>query len=106
MLVCDSRTSSAKGAFGRHERHESAGMRLHGRCGPLVTAVFSGLRLGLLTVARQYLLAGAANLGPVGLQTAKNSQHVVGIDLQLCLAKPRHIRMASRTFLIICLSHR
>ena len=27
MLVRDSRTSSAKGAFGRHERHESAGMR-------------------------------------------------------------------------------
>jgi hypothetical protein len=27
MLVRDSRTK-AKGAFGRHERHESAGMRL------------------------------------------------------------------------------
>jgi hypothetical protein len=28
MLVRDSCTSSAKGAFGRHEGHESAGMRL------------------------------------------------------------------------------
>jgi hypothetical protein len=28
MLVLDSRTSSANGAFGRHERHDSAGMRL------------------------------------------------------------------------------
>ena len=33
MLVRDRRTSSAKGAFGRHERHESEGMRL-------VTAAF------------------------------------------------------------------
>ena len=28
MLVRDRRTSSAKGAFGRHERQDSAGMRL------------------------------------------------------------------------------
>jgi hypothetical protein len=28
MLVCDSRTNSANGAFGRHERQENAGMRL------------------------------------------------------------------------------
>ena len=28
MLVCDRRTSSANGAFGRQERHESEGMRL------------------------------------------------------------------------------
>jgi hypothetical protein len=28
MLVRDSRTSSANGAFGLHERHDSAGMRL------------------------------------------------------------------------------
>ena len=28
MLVRDNRTSSANGAFGRHERHESEGMRL------------------------------------------------------------------------------
>src|SRR5438874_1595264 len=28
MLVRDSRTSSANGAFGRHERQDSAGMRL------------------------------------------------------------------------------
>jgi hypothetical protein len=28
MLVRDSRTSSAKGAVGRHERQDSAGMRL------------------------------------------------------------------------------
>jgi hypothetical protein len=27
-LVRDRRTSSANGAFGRHERHESEGMRL------------------------------------------------------------------------------
>jgi hypothetical protein len=32
-----------------------------------------GLRLGLLTVARQYLLAGTANLGPVRLQTPENA---------------------------------
>jgi len=44
-------------------------------------SVFSGLRLGLLAVACQYFLAGAANLGPVRLQTTKNTQHVVGIDL-------------------------
>jgi len=29
MLVFDSRTSSANGAFERHERHDSAGIRLH-----------------------------------------------------------------------------
>jgi hypothetical protein len=28
MLVRESRTSSANGAFGRHDRHDSAGMRL------------------------------------------------------------------------------
>jgi hypothetical protein len=28
MLVRESRTSSAKGAFGRHDRHDNAGMRL------------------------------------------------------------------------------
>jgi hypothetical protein len=28
MLVRDRRTSSANGAFGRHDRHDSAGMRL------------------------------------------------------------------------------
>jgi hypothetical protein len=28
MLVRDSRTSSVNGAFGRHERHDSEGMRL------------------------------------------------------------------------------
>ena len=28
MLVRDRRTSSANGAFGRHERHDNAGMRL------------------------------------------------------------------------------
>jgi hypothetical protein len=38
MLVRDSRTSSAKGAFGRHEQHDGAGMRLvtaasYCRCG-------------------------------------------------------------------------
>ena len=33
MLVFDSRMSSANGAFGRHERHDNAGMRL-------VTAAF------------------------------------------------------------------
>jgi len=27
-ISCDRRTSSANGAFGRHERHESEGMRL------------------------------------------------------------------------------
>ena len=69
-------------------------------------SVFSGLRLGLLAVACQYLLAGAANLGPVCLQTAKNTQHVVGINLQLGLAKPRHIWVAGGTFLIISLPHR
>jgi len=60
----------------------------------------------LLAVACQYLLAGAANLGPVCLQTAKNTQHVVGVDLQLGLAKPRHIWVAGGTFLIISLPHR
>jgi hypothetical protein len=28
MLVRESRTSSANGAFGRHDRHDNAGMRL------------------------------------------------------------------------------
>jgi hypothetical protein len=28
ILVFESRTSSANGAFGRHERHDSAGIRL------------------------------------------------------------------------------
>ncbi len=28
MLIRDNRTSSVNGAFGRHERHDSAGMRL------------------------------------------------------------------------------
>jgi len=28
MLVRDKRISSANGAFGRHERHDSSGMRL------------------------------------------------------------------------------
>jgi len=60
----------------------------------------------LLAVACQYLLAGAANLGPVCLRTAKNTQHVVGIDLQLGLAKPRHIWVAGGTFLIISLPRR
>ena len=60
---------------------------------------------GLLTVVRQYLLAGAADLGPVRLQTAQNPQHVIRIDLQLGLTKLAHVWMAGGTFLIISLPH-
>src|SRR6516165_8631709 len=63
------------------------------------------LRVGLLTVVRQYLLAGAADLGPVRLQTTQNPQHVIRIDLQLGLTKPAHVRMAGGTLLIIALPH-
>jgi hypothetical protein len=58
-----------------------------------------------LTVVRQYLLAGAADLGPVRLQTPQNPQHVIRIDLQLGLTKPAHVRMAGGTLLIIALPH-
>ncbi len=61
--------------------------------------------VGLLTVVRQYLLAGTADLGPVRLQTAQNPQHVIRIDLQLGLTKPAHVRMAGGTLLIIALPH-
>jgi hypothetical protein len=60
---------------------------------------------GLLTVVRQDLLAAAADLGPVRLQTAQNPQDVIRIDLQLRLAKPGHVRMAGDTLLIISLRH-
>ena len=58
-----------------------------------------------MTVVRQYLLAGTADLGPVRLQTAQNPQHVIRIDLQLGLTKPAHVRMAGGTLLIIALPH-
>lgn len=61
--------------------------------------------VGLLTVVRQYLLAGTADLGPVRLQTAQNPQHVIRIDLQLSLTEPAHVRMAGGTLLIIALPH-
>ena len=54
-----------------------------------------------MTVVRQYLLAGTADLGPVRLQTAQNPQHVIRIDLQLGLTEPAHVRMAGGTLLII-----
>jgi len=60
---------------------------------------------GLLTVIRQYLLAAAADLGPVRLQTAQNPHDVIRIDLQLRLAKLGHVRMAGDTLLIISLPH-
>jgi hypothetical protein len=49
MLVRDSRTSSAEGAFGRQERHESDGIRL-------VTAAsrwWSSVRRSMALVVRQ-----------------------------------------------------
>jgi hypothetical protein len=69
-------------------------------------ATSSGSFSGLLTVASQYLLAGVADLGPVRLQTAQDSQNVIGIDLHLGLAKSAHVRMASGAFLIISLPHK
>jgi hypothetical protein len=48
MLVCDSRTNSAKGAFGRHERQDSAGMRLD----TVASGWRSSLRRSMLLVER------------------------------------------------------
>jgi hypothetical protein len=56
-----------------------------------------------LAVACQDLLASAADLGPVRLQATQYAKRVVGIDLELGLAKPRYVRMACRAFPIISL---
>src|SRR5262249_61065918 len=58
---------------------------------------------GLLAVASENLLAGATDLRPVGLQAAEDTQRVVGIDLQLGLAKPGHVRMAGGALFVVAL---
>ena len=60
---------------------------------------------GLLAVASENLLAGATDLRPVGLQAAEDTQRVVGIDLQLGLAKPGHVRMAGGALFVVALVH-
>jgi len=63
-----------------------------------------GELLRLLTVARQRIPTGAADLSPVGLQTSRNAQRVIGVLLQLSLAKPPDILTACRTFLLVSLA--
>jgi hypothetical protein len=53
--------------------------------------MMAGAWVGLLTVVRQYLLAGTADLGPVRLQTAQNPQHVIRIDCPAPSAKRRAV---------------
>jgi hypothetical protein len=60
--------------------------------------------LRLLTVARQRIPTGAADLSPVGLQTSRNAQRVIGILVQRSLAKPFDILTARRTFLLVSLA--
>jgi len=60
----------------------------------------------LLAVAGQNLLARVADLSAVRLQAAQYAEHVVGIDLQLGLAKPCHVGMTGDAFLLISLPHR
>lgn len=62
-----------------------------------------GLGRALLTVTCQDLLARAADLGPVCLQATQYTERVVGIELQLRLAKPRHVRVAGGSFALISL---
>jgi len=59
----------------------------------------------LLTVARQRIPTGAADLSPVSLQTSRNDQRVIGILLQLSLAKPSDILTARRAFLLTSLAN-
>lgn len=59
-----------------------------------------------LTVAGEDLLAGNADLGPVGLQTAQDAQNVVRVSLKLELAEPRHVGMAGVALLLGALLHR
>jgi hypothetical protein len=54
-------------------------------------------------VAGENLLAGATDLRPVGLEATENPQSVIGIDLQLGLAKPGDVRMAGGALLAITL---
>jgi hypothetical protein len=61
---------------------------------------------GLLAVACQNLLTGVADLWSVRLQTAENAERIVGIDLQLALAKPSHVRMTSGALFVSTLAHR
>ena len=63
----------------------------------------AGRRRLLLAVARQDLLARAADPGPVRLQATQYAKRIVGIDLKLGLAKPRHVRMAGSAFPLISL---
>jgi hypothetical protein len=63
-----------------------------------------GELLRLLTVARQRIPTGAADLSPVGLQTSRNAQRVIGILLQRSLAKPFDILTARRAFLLVSLA--
>jgi hypothetical protein len=57
-------------------------------------------------VAGKNLLAGAADLRPIGLKTAEDAQRVVWIDLQLRLAKPGYVRMTGSALAVITLVHR
>ncbi len=57
-----------------------------------------GYRLSL-TMTRQRVPTGAADLCPVRLETARNAQHVIGIPLQFSLAKSFDVMTAGRAFL-------
>jgi hypothetical protein len=55
MLVRESRTSSANGAFGLHEWHESAGMRRHSR----VAVTVEGAQAEAMKVDKNRTIGGA-----------------------------------------------
>ncbi len=57
----------------------------------------------LLAVTGQHFLACRADLGAVGLQTAKNPQNIIWINLQLGLTVLGHVRMTGGAFLRIAL---
>ena len=58
---------------------------------------------GLRSVTGQDLLTRAADLGAVRLQATQYTERVVGINLQLSLAKPRYVRVAGGAFALISL---
>jgi len=54
-------------------------------------------------VAGENLLAGVTDLRPIGLETAEDTQRVIGIDLQLGLAKPGDVGMAGGALAVVAL---
>src|SRR6516165_8669596 len=78
MLVRDRRTSSANGAFGRHERHESEGMRLVTAASGCRSSVRKSMALivrqaGQRTHRNQYLALTAAPIVGEKIMGARNA---------------------------------